>query len=903
MSSFNLEEALKNWRAELRKQQGLEPGYIEEIESNLLDRYEDYIENGIPEAEAFAKAVEKSVSTPEEVADEFFKARTPIAHKTPPWKKNAKWVELLPSYLKVALRSFQRKKGYTIINYIGLTVGLLTICFVGLYIHYEVTWDTFHSKSDRTYRVGQLYRSQEYSLNSFDGFFSSTREAQLSQVEGFKSIPGVEDVAHFWVFSGASYLNFDNRRFKQEGLLSTNTPKAFFNIFDWQFIYGNSTDFSSSPGHAVLTKSTALKLNNNPKSNVGNLVGQTITIDSVDYEVAGIIENIPSNSHYDFEIALHDERIEYWGARTYALLSEDADIEDVRTHWNSSIAEINPQLAQQGELFRGFQVHNLENIHLEANALYEIKPPGDKRYLLIFGIIGGVILLITFTNYTNLSIAMYSGRNREIGMRKVMGAGGSQIAGQFLLESVLISILTIPIVLILLWYLLPYFNQFMGVDIQNLFFTSALFSAGLLSTAILLGLTSGLYPAFSLSSKKIRNLFDKQLSKPATRGFSLRKGLITFQFTLLIGLGSATWLINDQLDFVNNKDIGYNKEGVVYVMLDDSASHAGFSQLLSSSSVINEVGKGSPLASRTYNQTTYSIDGHQEVFDDGYLLSMTPSALSAYGINTSLDSYFENKENTPERLMLINNSGAEKFATILGIKKEKLIGRTFRTDPEYIQEDGTVGLPYQIDGFFDDINMFSLKEEIDPYFLLIGNDIWAQWSIVNFNTTNISGAMTEIEQAYNKLNQMYPLTTQFQEDRLKELYEQDQRVASLTIYLSCLAFIVALLGLVALSAYLTSIREKEIGVRKILGANDFQLVYHLNKEYFYLVGISMLIASPIAYYGIQQWLSNFAYRIDINPLVFLFFSIITLSITALAVSSQTIKASNSNPVDTLRNEQ
>lgn len=905
MQDFDKESAIEEWRKQLKKQQGLEPGMIEELENNLRDRIDEFLIKGCTEKEAFQKAVDKSSGrgNGEQIADEYYKARTPVYKTRPLWKGKARWFSLLPNFLKVALRSFSRKKVYTGINFLGLCIGLLTVCFVTLYINYELSWDDFHSKSDRIVRVGQEFRSQKYSLNSFDGYYSASREVQLNQIAGLENTVGVEDVTHFWIFGGASYLDIQGRQYSEDGLLTTNTPDAFFNIFDWEFIHGNAKNFSATLQRAVLTKSTAEKIIGPEENSLNKLMGQTFVLDSTSYEIAGIIEDIPENSHFEFKIALHDPKIEYWGGRTYALLEDEAKPKEVKSRWDKNISEINPRLAEETELFKGFVVRPLESLHLYADDLYEIKTPGNPRYLWIFGIIGAVILLITLTNYTNLSIAMYAGRNREIGMRKVMGAGKRQVAGQFLIESILLALLTIPIVLILISRVIPYFNQLMDVNISNRFISEPVYIFALLGIAVIVGLMSGLYPAIMLSGRKILTLFDKQMTRPKTRGVTLRKGLITFQFVLLIGLGSSTWFINSQLEYINQKDIGYAKDGIVYVLMENSDKFFEFKDRLSSVPGVNNIGSGTPLARSTFNQVTYKIDGNEEVFDDGYSIFMNPGALQAYGIETTVDEYFEDPKNTPDMLHLINESAADKFAGVLGISKKELIGKTFRTEPSYTQDDGTVGFPKQIDGFFEDINMFSLREEIDPYFMEVRPDVTTSWAIVDFNTSGTSKTLDDIEAAYDELGQSFPFITRFQEDRLADLYEKDRQAGTLTIYLSFLAFLVAILGLIGLAAYLTTLREKEIGVRKVLGATIWQILYRLNLEYIYLVGISLLIAGPIAYWAVTKWLSNYAYRIDINPWIFLGVALTTLIIAVIAVSSQTLRAAVTNPVKTLRNEQ
>lgn len=901
---FDQNKAFTAFKRYLQKQQGMEPGYVEELTSNAMDCFDDKIDQGFSEEEAFRHATQDHIGDAEALSDEFYKSRTPITDKRPPWKKKSRLIQLMPGYVKVALRNFMRKKGYTLINYVGLTVGLFTVAVVGLYIKYETSWDSFHSKSERVYRIGQKYRSQDYSIVSFDGYRSASREDQLSQVAGFEAIPGVEDVAHFWIYGGPSYLYIDGREYSQDGILSTNTPAAFFNVFDWDFLYGTAASFDGSPGKAVMTHSAAEKILGPGDQSTADLIGTFFEMDSVRYEITGVIRDIPENSHIDFQVVTSDPKIGYWGARTYALLESGADIKEVARRWEENAPSIAPQYAEDEDgLFKGFEIHNLEDIHLSADLLYEQKPPGNISYLYIFGIIAGIILLITVSNYTNLSVAMYSGRNREIAIRKVMGAERNQIAGQFLAESIILSIIALPVVILLISWLLPSFNQFMNVNLSNRFIESLQWFGMLLALATLFGLISGSYPAWNMSGKRLSDLFNTQMSRSQKGSVGLRKGLIILQFILLIGLGSATWLINKQLLFIQQKDIGYAKNGIVYVLMEGRDSYERFRSLLASEPLISEVGSGTPLARNVFNQTTYKLDGFDQIFDDGYNLYMNPAALNAYGIQTSVDDLLFESSQIPNKLILINESGAEKFARILGIEKQQLIGKTFRTEPGYTQDNGTVGFPKTIDGFFQDINMFSLKEEIDPYFLEVRPDVFGNWAIVRFNASDLSGAMQVIRETYKALGQSYPLISQFQEDRVEALYLQESRVASLTRYLSILAFAVALMGLIGLSAYLTTIRKKEIGIRKVLGANNFDLVILLNREYVWLVGLALLIAAPIAWLAVKEWLSEFAYRIEIDPLVFLLVALITLLVAFSAVTSQTLLAASKDPVQSLRNDQ
>jgi putative ABC transport system permease protein len=896
---FSLEVAIQSWRKKLYKQQGLEPGFIEEIEGNLRDRIDDYIANGMGEEEAFHLAESKSINDPEAVATEYFLA-TVSSKRTPPWRRSFDFVFLLPNYLKIAGRNFVRKKGYTAINLIGLLLGLLICALVFLYVQYETSFDNFHSKSATLYRLAQNYRSQEYTVVAFKNYSETSSEDQLKQIDAIREISGVVDACQFHIESSPLYVQSGTNRLSIDEVLRTNTPVSFFNMFDCKFLIGSDKSFASINQGVVLTETIAEKFFGKEWKTLEGLLSRELTIGTTTYSIVGVIENIPANSHFNFTMLTADERINYWGSRTYVELEKNADPLNVAASMDGSMKEINSHLASD-ELFNGNILQPISSIHLNSNMLYEIKASGDIRYLYVFSIIAIIILIITITNYINLSIAMNAGRGREIGIRKVMGAASKSVAFQFLIEALGMVILVTPFMLILLSLIIPVFNHFMNVSLENKYLLEPLYLGWLCILILFIGLIAGIYPAFYLSQRKIRELFQTDSIKSSLKGLSLRKILVTCQFVLLIGVLSGTYIINQQMDFINHKDIGYKKEGLLFVTISNE-NYKMFHDIAATVPAVKRVGAGQSLGQNPFNQLTYRIEGSEQVFDDAYDIYLDFEALKAYDLSTTVNAQL--KADAPNELFIINKMAATKLSKILKIVPEQLIGKTLFMEPEYIAEDGTQGLPFVISGFFDDINLFSLRESIAPYFIHVRkNPPWTSQAIIEFETSDISTLLSGIQNAYDQVNEETPFIYQFQEDRIAELYEQEQRIANITTLLSTIALLVAVLGIIALTVFLTAAKQKDIAIRKVLGATVFEIVKLFNLEYFKLIVIALLFALPAAYYSVSLWLSGFAFKTEINFLIFIAAALVTLFITVLSVSLISYRVATNNPVESLKDDQ
>lgn len=879
MPNFNLNKALANWRQTLKTEGPLEPGYLDELESGLLDRFDEYLLKGDNEAEAFKRAVAKTSPANGETTREFARATARPG------------TALLGGYLKLAWRNLSARRWFNLLNFCCLTLGLVTTALVAMYLNYETSYDDFVPDADRKYRLGMTLRSQGYSTRGFADYNGTSAAAQRASIAGVAAVRGVSQAVQLMNFPDPQRLRANDKELATEDLLQTNTPGEFLDFFGWKVLTGDPAAFAAAPNTALLTERQAIRFFGDDWRGA-NPVGQSLRIDTTDYTIAGVLANVPPNAHFDFSVALHSPKIDYWGARTYVKLPPGEAPADVGARIDENMGAINASLATN-ELFGGTIIQPLRSLHLGSDLLYEMKPPGDVRYLYIIGFIGLIILLLTVSNYTNLSVAMNAGRAREIGMRKVFGATDGQIAGQFLLEASVLSLLCVPVAAGLLWWLLPRFDTLMGTALEADAFRGVGFWALLLGASLVIGLLAGAYPAFVLARTRVQKLFEGNALRDAGRGIGGRKILITVQFVLLIGLCSLTLFVNRQLDYLQTKDLGYVRDGILYVNVNaDSSRFATFRNELLRLPEVESVGSGTPMGAQPYNQLTYKLAGREEVFDDANNIYLDYTAVGQLGLETSIPDYIARPEEAPARLVLINETLAARLRNQYDQTDAELIGQSLLQEPEYTNEEtGQVGFPYVIGGTFRDVNMFSLRERVDPMFLTLYREPrYVYTASISYQDAAPADVLNRVRGVYESLNFNEVFTHNFLADNLEELYLEEERIATLSTAFSLIAFLTAVLGLIGLTAYLTTLKRKEIAVRKILGAADRDILLRFNREYLPLLAVAMVITVPLAWWGISSWLAGFAYRIGVNPLVFLLAGLITLVVTVLAVSLLTLRA-------------
>lgn len=803
---------------------------------------------------------------------------------------------MIKTSFKIALRGFLRNRFFTGFNLLSLIVGLFVAYIAISYIRFEYSYDKFNEGYENIYRLARTYRSQDYSIIGFEQWSDTEATAQKTQVQALKEIPGIKNAAQFITSDLLEFVEWNGKRIQEKGFLTTNTPEEFTTIFTWKPIAGSLADFGQDVNKVLLTKSSAAKIFREAMDNPSGIIGQSIKIANETFEVAAIIEDVPLNSHFDFSIALNHPKIEYWGRRIYLGLADNANYTDVENQLNASIAAINPSLVED-PLYKGHFLQPLEDIHLKSNILYELKAPGNYSFILLIGGFALFILLITLFNYANFTLALKSKQGKSIGIKKAMGAKNSSVALQFILEGVLLAIVSIPILAVLISLIVPYFNDLMGVNVNTSLWEEPRTAFLLICLAILLGVMASIAPAIFLSYKDTLSLFKENLKDNRFEHFSIRKYLIISQFVILISITCVSYFVLRQMNFIENKDLGFKKEGILFAYTSTEKQNV-FQERLRQIPGIHHVGNGSALGIETYNQATYKLQDMDEVFDDANQLYLDYEALKAYGIET-----VNNLPNTMGRTTIINRTAAEKFANIKNIEIEELIGTLVITEPEYIGEDGQFGFPFVIGGVFEDINLFSLREKVTPYFITLSPNVrMAGRSIISFDSDNEKAIMGKVKSVYNDLGDTYPLEIEFVSQNLSELYTQDKQTVNLIFWMNILAVLLAAMGIIGITIFLVIARTKEIGIRKVLGASEFHIIKSTIKEYVWFIAIGMIISWPMAWYVSQRWLSNFAYKIEVDQLVFIIVGIITFIGTALIVGTVALKAAKANPVKSLRTE-
>lgn len=800
---------------------------------------------------------------------------------------------MLRNYLKIAWRNLTQHKSYALINLIGLAVGMACCILIGLYVKEELSFDEFHENSERIAVVG--------SSSSFFGRMLATPYPLAAALS--EEIPQVEETTRM-NSTGSLNLSADGSEFTRIESGKYAEP-SFFDIFSFELLLGSETESLAAPNSIVLTEAAAMRLFNAP-----NPVGETVRWQKSDtlltLEVTGIVEEPPYHSSIDygslvsFATLPESQRPEDgWGMyshSTYALL-RSAESFEVIGEQLQRLAENQFEENENSEYSHSFFAEPLTELHL-SDLSDDNGFTGNRAYLYLFGSVALFILVIACVNYVNLATARASIRSKEVGVRKSLGALRSQVAGQFVGESVLLSLGAFVIGSAAALLALPWFNQLFGTSLNWQSAGESL--AWLLLAAGVVGILAGLYPAFYLSRFSPVAVLRNRKARGGS-GSLLRKGLVVGQFAIALVLIIGSLVIYRQLQFTQTKDLGFDGEQVVVVDLpsqtaweqrhtiaDNLRGYAGIENVSASGGVPGEFNIRLSL-------TPSSLSADAEV-DTEESLTFAPAVVDVHflpllDIEVIAGRNFSAERGSDSRGAYILN---EKGAELMGWTPEEAIGKTF-----------SLGFEGEVIGVTENFHISSLHNEMEAIALMnrsASNFSQGGTLTAKLAPDQISRAMDRIEEIAAPFSPNASFSYEFLDEKFDAMYRTERRLGQVVAMFTFIAIVVASLGLYGLAAFSAERRVKEIGVRKVMGATVTNIVSLLSKDFLKLVILGFLIAIPIAYYGMNRWLSDFAYRIDIGIGVFAIAGVGAVVVALLTVSWQSLRAATANPADALRSE-
>jgi putative ABC transport system permease protein len=807
---------------------------------------------------------------------------------------------MFKNYLKIAIRNLWKNKAFSAINIFGLASGLAICLLILFYVNNELGYDQYNTKADRIYRVdGDLqFGGNHFVLAQSPDPMGPTLKEDFPQVEQF-----VRFRDH-----GGIMVKKGNQNIQEAKVIYTDS--TLFSVFTLPMIQGDPSTALIQPNSVVITESTAKKYFNST-----DVVGKTMIIgDTGNYKITGVIRDIPKQSHFhfDFFISMYGQlspyEINQWTSNnfnTYIVLEKGTNPETLSSQLNGFVMRyvapvfqsmnLTPEEFKKQGNYLHYTLMPLQKIHLHSNKSGELEANGNIEYVYIFSLIAFFILLIACVNFMNLSTARSANRAKEVGVRKVLGSLRKNLIMQFLSESVLISFVSLVLALVIAALLLPYFNQLSGKDMTlNLFLKPWLLPAAIL-LMIIVGLIAGSYPAFYLSSFKPVQVLKGKLAKGFKSSW-LRSGLVVFQFCISIILVIGTMVIYLQLNYIRNKDIGFDRSQVLIIKNTDaigSQAKVFEEEVKKLNGVENATMTGylptsgwrsdSPLFPDATTDTKNAVSTQIWRIDENYIPTLGMKMVQ--GRNFSADFP------TDSSGIIINEAALKLF----GFKDP--LNRPLYYMNDFPKKDLT---KYHIIGIVKNFNFNTLREEVTPLSFLYQ----PQNSSVAFriHSANIPNLISMIQNKFKNLAPEQPFSYSFMDEDFNKTYSNEQRMGGISMTFSALAILIACLGLLGLTTFAAEQRAKEIGIRKVLGANGRNIISMLSKDFLKLVFIASLIAIPLAWWAMNKWLQGFAYRIQISWWILVIAALLAALIALATIFYQALKAALANPVDSLRSE-
>jgi len=809
---------------------------------------------------------------------------------------------MIKNYLKVAYRNLSKHKGYAFINISGLAIGLACCLLILIYIFKELSYDRFHTNSDRIYRLVRTMDSE----TRHDETATTSFPAGPALASEYPHL--VEATVRFYNLQVPKLsLGFREKEiyYKEPNFFFVDS--TFFDVFTAELTRGNPEEALTDPQSLVITESMARKYFGDEDP-----VGRRLFFEGrIDLTVTGVMEDLPDNSHIQIDFIASMNTLDifyksdydyswYWNpCWTYVLLNEDTqarELQDQLPLFVEKYHDPNTPATDQATL----ELQPITDIYLHSNRDQEVQANSNIRYIYIFSIAAILILFIACVNFMNLSTARSARRSKEVGMRKILGADRLRLFLQFMGESYLMSFLAILLSLLVVYLTLPFFNSMLGTELQFQLLGNGWVFIGLLLLFVLVGTLSGIYPAVFLSGFRPIRTLRGDLTK-SLKGQLFRRVLVVLQFGFSILLIIGTAIVYQQLNLLREKNLGFEKEEIVIMPTDLTRTiwyYDDFSQMLLQNPHIKSVtGTKNVLGSLKNIYHKYTPEGHAQPMSIPSIFVMY-DFFETYDINLLAGRSFSREYSTDRtQAVIINKQLVEEMNW--GTPRDAL-GKslTFEDQVHYVV------------GVTENFNHTSLRREIEPLILDMPDEEYDIVSRIEYIAAKVDGqyideALDHIRSSWSEFDTSHPFDYFFHDEQLDQIYKKEESMASVSASFSILAIVIACLGLFGFISYMVETRSREIGIRKALGASIADIISMLSKEYVILIMVASLLAWPAAYYLAVRWLEDFPYRIDLGinaALIFIGSGMVALALSMATVSYQSIKAAMINPADMIREE-
>ncbi|BAV04342.1 putative ABC transport system permease protein [Filimonas lacunae] len=811
---------------------------------------------------------------------------------------------MFKNYLKIAFRNISASKSFSFINIVGLATGLATCLLILLYVFDEKSYDQQHDGVDNLYRIATKSGKINEEWAAAAAPVGPGVKQHLPEVEAITRLLSFKDIDNMLL----TYGHGDRRKqfFEPHACYA---DANFFQLFHYRFVYGNAAQALEKPGSVVLSQPVAQKF-----FGTDNPVGKVITINTLfgdrNYTVGGVVDNALLPSHIPATYFLSMENDDMWHFvksnsnwtinnlfYTYVKLKPGTQVAAFEQKLQALFKKEAGEELRAAGLVKTLYLQPVKDIHLYSALPNELAPNGNISYLYILGSIAAFILLIACINFMNLTTARSQKRAKEVGVRKVMGAGKSGLIQQFLGESVLMCVLSLLVALVLAAALLPLFNQLTQKQLTLLARPQLLvYITGL---TLLTGLAAGIYPAFYLAAFKPIAVLKGRLMNQLS-AVMIRKGLVVFQFTVSICLVLAAIVIARQLNYMQNQQLGFQKEQQVILPVQSGNEHVQQNYQAFKNELLKQPAVKAVTAGSTYpgipnlNDLLFYAEGKSsKEHVDIQLCSVEDNYIPTLGIELLKGRSFSKAFTADSNSIVLNEAAIAK----LGYTVDNAVGKTIQYD--FKEQHGLL----RIVGVVKNYHYESLHNEIKP-FGLTANTFGNRYAyvIASLKTTGYHSALDNIGKTWSRIFPGTPFSYSFLDQDFLRNYERETRTSHIVTYFTCIAIIIACLGLFGLATFSAEQRLKEIGVRKVLGASAMSITTLLSKDFIKLVLIAIVIAAPIAWFVMGQWLQNFVYRIQLSWWMFVAAGALAVVIALLTVSFQAIKAAVAAPVKSLRAE-